>query len=252
MALTAPRGLEEVVVHDMGGQLVGVLSCDVRLDSLKKAIEDYCGVPSRLQELLMTEPFVVLLVVLAPPPYFTTSHLWELPARHLRGLWTPLDDVGDWFEISGDPYTDRLCYMEPLESGWLHGWVECLGLSRGRLRWRVDLVILEEDEDPWYGPGWGQEPGRDGGHVELKMVSPFASSSLLEATRHQGTRIYRRRALFPVGGADIPPASSHCEGRMYDDSLTGDKGYDSATCRASAIQFRQLCYNYLVRAMSRA
>jgi hypothetical protein len=228
----------QVVVQDVGGERVGVFSCDVRLErfmpSLKTAVEDYVGIPAAFQELLIAgdappPPLIaVLLVVLSPPQYFTTSRLWELPGRQLRALWTPVDYDGvhedadsrrmewDWFEIRGDPYTGRLSYAEPREEGgWLHGWVETAGLCEGRMLWTADLVRLEDDEEPWYGPAWGPEPrkGARAGRVALTMVCPFASSRLIEATRcHRSahprvetrdTRKYRGRAAPPLLPASV-------------------------------------------------
>mmetsp|Transcript_20178 Transcript_20178/g.36555 ORF Transcript_20178/g.36555 Transcript_20178/m.36555 type:complete len:219 (-) Transcript_20178:59-715(-) len=89
-------------------------------------------------------------------------------------------------EILFDVMCGRLSYEERLGEiklqGWLNQYIEAsdpLGPA-----WHADLHILEEDEDPWYGPGCGLEPEHAGDiQVRLHAGPP---RSLETRIRHAG------------------------------------------------------------------
>merc|ERR1719174_2037694 len=73
---------------------------------------------------------------------------------------------GQWKSSGGecriflDSMTRRLAYEELLGDGSrLHGWLVRKG---SELCWQSTLWILDEDQTPWYGPSFGEEPDRVG------------------------------------------------------------------------------------------
>eukprot|EP00929_Paragymnodinium_shiwhaense_P003858 TRINITY_DN104553_c0_g1_i1.p1 TRINITY_DN104553_c0_g1~~TRINITY_DN104553_c0_g1_i1.p1 ORF type:complete len:224 (-),score=54.13 TRINITY_DN104553_c0_g1_i1:112-711(-) len=70
--------------------------------------------------------------------------------------------LGDWASPKGtcrifnDTKTNRLSYEEFVEDELrLHGWLE---RAEEENCWESSLWLLNEDEDPWYGPSYGPMP----------------------------------------------------------------------------------------------
>uniref|UniRef100_A0A7S1M5M7 Uncharacterized protein n=1 Tax=Alexandrium catenella TaxID=2925 RepID=A0A7S1M5M7_ALECA len=81
------------------------------------------------------------------------------PCVAVLGQW--VCDKGDC-SLFQDHRTNRLTYEEPLGNGSrLHGFLTKLNGFREEgvaMAWEADLSILDEDEDPWYGPSCGEQP----------------------------------------------------------------------------------------------
>lgn len=83
---------------------------------------------------------------------------------------------GEWVSAKGkckiflDSMTRRLSYEEALDDGCrLHGW---LVKKSGELCWQSTLWILDEDQPPWYGPSFGEEPEAVGDILALLLPGP--------------------------------------------------------------------------------
>mmetsp|Transcript_147200 Transcript_147200/g.274179 ORF Transcript_147200/g.274179 Transcript_147200/m.274179 type:complete len:234 (+) Transcript_147200:55-756(+) len=80
----------------------------------------------------------------------------------VRGVWATETGKATIFL---DQMTNRLSYEEEIEGGRLHGWLVKQGAE---LLWHSSLWILEEDQQPWYGPSCGEEPERIG-EIRVKL-----------------------------------------------------------------------------------
>mmetsp|Transcript_13008 Transcript_13008/g.40206 ORF Transcript_13008/g.40206 Transcript_13008/m.40206 type:complete len:219 (+) Transcript_13008:54-710(+) len=75
---------------------------------------------------------------------------------------------GQWVSAKGECYvfedhrTSRLTYEESLDNGCrLHGFLTKLeGIREDgvAMAWQAELAILDEEENPWYGPSFGEPP----------------------------------------------------------------------------------------------
>lgn len=73
-------------------------------------------------------------------------------------------------KIGFDSMTRRLNYEEFLDGGGrLHGWLVQEGND---LCWQSALWILDEDQLPWYGPSFGEEPERVGDIMVRLLPGP--------------------------------------------------------------------------------
>lgn len=91
-------------------------------------------------------------------------------ARDQRGFW--LSDGGQC-RIFNDKITNRLSYEELIGDGSerLHGFFDTVdGESNSGYTWQATLVIIEEGEDPWYGPSCGEKP-ESVGSIRLKLIA---------------------------------------------------------------------------------
>merc|ERR1740121_1817505 len=87
-----------------------------------------------------------------------------------RGFW--LSDGGQC-HIFNDKITSRLSYEELIGDGSerLHGFFseeQDLAANSG-YTWLAPLCIIEDGEDPWYGPSCGVEP-ESIGEIRLKFI----------------------------------------------------------------------------------
>jgi len=76
----------------------------------------------------------------------------------IRGFWA---SKGGEFRIFDDSITAQLSYEELIGDGSerLLGRLEDIGKAAdGCQRWKAELLILEADEAPWYGPSSGPKP----------------------------------------------------------------------------------------------
>merc|ERR1711971_652798 len=87
-----------------------------------------------------------------------------------RGVWVTANGKG-LCRIAEDHITSRLFYEEKIrEDEILHGWLnDCSAKAGGALCWEAQLSILEEDDEPWYGPAQGPEPEYDGS-IKVKLI----------------------------------------------------------------------------------
>jgi len=98
------------------------------------------------------EKQVALPTLKLAPPYHTEKGV------PVRGFWA---SEGGEFRIFDDSITGQLSFEELIGDGSerLLGRLEDIGKGAdGCQRWKAELLILEADEVPWYGPSSGPKP----------------------------------------------------------------------------------------------
>ncbi|CAE8587555.1 unnamed protein product [Polarella glacialis] len=95
------------------------------------------------------------------------------------GFW--MSDAGQC-HIFEDTITCQLTYEELLGDGSerLHGRLKAVPAEEGAgdsTNWQAELMILEEDEGPWYGPSCGEKPDVVG---EIKVTLRELSKGVLQ------------------------------------------------------------------------
>ncbi|CAE7368355.1 UVR8 [Symbiodinium natans] len=146
-------------------------------------------------------------------------------AADLEGM-PPLQAVqGSWLSARGecaiftDPRTNRLTYEEHLadDQSRLHGWLEpSEEASEGSIAcWIATLHLLEEDELPWYGPSFGEEPEALGQvKVELFPGRRLQTSIRIEDEDDdwQSPTPFRRRASEEIAASAAAAESAAAGG----------------------------------------
>eukprot|EP00928_Gymnodinium_smaydae_P001134 TRINITY_DN10410_c2_g1_i1.p1 TRINITY_DN10410_c2_g1~~TRINITY_DN10410_c2_g1_i1.p1 ORF type:complete len:219 (+),score=57.09 TRINITY_DN10410_c2_g1_i1:141-797(+) len=116
--------------------------------------------------------------------------------KRIQGWWC--SDMGECL-IAEDRMTSRLYYEEPMRDGdRLHGWLLKQEVD-GQVLFEAALVHLEENEDPWYGPSFGEEP-ESVGDIRVRHVPISGGWGLQTQIRVEGEdedwgepTVFRRR-----------------------------------------------------------
>mmetsp|Transcript_64688 Transcript_64688/g.189258 ORF Transcript_64688/g.189258 Transcript_64688/m.189258 type:complete len:234 (-) Transcript_64688:47-748(-) len=130
------------------------------------------------------------------------------PFTAVRGEWVSAKGECCIFE---DHRTSRLSYEESLDNGCrLHGFLSKLDGFREEgvtMVWEAELAILESDEEPWYGPSFGERP-EPVGDIQVRFLpgSPVTLESRIRVAGEdddwQPAMILRRRKRTPAPVAD--------------------------------------------------
>mmetsp|Transcript_57650 Transcript_57650/g.115483 ORF Transcript_57650/g.115483 Transcript_57650/m.115483 type:complete len:234 (-) Transcript_57650:63-764(-) len=119
--------------------------------------------------------------------------------------------IGDWVSAKGeccvfeDHRTHKLSYEEFLDNGCrLHGFLTKLNGFREdgiAMAWEASLAILDQDEDPWYGPSFG-EPPEPVGDIQVRLRSNSVLETRIRVAGEdddwQPPSIFRKRKKAPA------------------------------------------------------
>mmetsp|Transcript_29316 Transcript_29316/g.62336 ORF Transcript_29316/g.62336 Transcript_29316/m.62336 type:complete len:430 (+) Transcript_29316:101-1390(+) len=113
-------------------------------------------------------------------------------AEAVSGFW--LSEMGQC-RIYNDQITQKLCYEELIGDGSerLHGWLEPIAKKNGVPCWQAELMILEEDDGPWYGPSCGEKPEVVG---SIKVTLLADSQQMATQTKTEDDADWQPRTIF--------------------------------------------------------
>lgn len=96
----------------------------------------------------------------------------------IQGLW---ESESGPVNINKDAITGQLSYVEFIRDGdeFLHGWLQPV-VGEGCSSWRAELMLLEKDEQPWYGPSFGEKPETVGEVMVTSRAATDGVSTQLE------------------------------------------------------------------------